>query len=142
MKIIRRIDELEGSCYIEVLPGKYVGECWNNNSIYFNEEEFAYLETAIEIEYPKYDHYAFNDIDKDSWLRILRRFDEIIKLLVSKPKIEYLKEHIGFLFSSSEEEFVKDYDHNIEKLIDIIKEFQTWIIEQVETEDYVSVLGI
>ncbi|GAA0384772.1 hypothetical protein [Paenibacillus motobuensis] len=61
MEIIRETKDLEGSCYIEVLPGKYLGQ------------------------------------------------------------------------------FITDYDKNIEKLRELIKEFQTWIQEQLKNQDYISV---
>lgn len=32
MKIIRNKEELEGTCYIEILPGRYLGQCWNDTS--------------------------------------------------------------------------------------------------------------
>lgn len=44
---IYKLDELEGSCYIEVLPGPYRDRCWNEDSIYMDEETFGYLESAV-----------------------------------------------------------------------------------------------
>lgn len=53
-----------------------------------------------------------------------------------------LKEHIGFFFGCSEDEFIKDYENNIEKLRKLINEFQTWIKERLKSKNYISVLGI
>lgn len=53
-----------------------------------------------------------------------------------------LKEHIGFFFRCSEDEFIKDYENNIEELRELINEFQTWIKEQLKSQNYISVLGI
>lgn len=47
---IYKLDELEGSCYIEVLPGPYRDRCWNEDSIYMDEETFGYLESAVKKE--------------------------------------------------------------------------------------------
>ncbi|MGG4345787.1 hypothetical protein [Paenibacillus lautus] len=55
---IYRLNELEGSCYIKVLPGPYRNRCWNEDSIYMDEETFGYLDSAVEKEYEPYDHYA------------------------------------------------------------------------------------
>ena len=38
IKIIIDQSEMEGTCYIEVLPGQYKHKCWNSESIYFSEE--------------------------------------------------------------------------------------------------------
>lgn len=41
--IIKDIKELEGSCYIEVLPGKYLNKCWNDSSIFSLKKILHYL---------------------------------------------------------------------------------------------------
>ncbi|WP_179088476.1 hypothetical protein MKY66_11925 [Paenibacillus sp. FSL R5-0766] len=56
MKIIRDREELEGTGYIEVLPGKYLGQFWNEDSIYFDEEVFGFVEKTIENIFSGYDH--------------------------------------------------------------------------------------
>lgn len=71
MKIFYKLEELEGTCYIEILPGRYKGNCWNKESIFFEEETFGYLERGIEMEFSKYDHFAFNEIPKKFGKRFL-----------------------------------------------------------------------
>lgn len=142
MKIIRSKDELEGTCYIEVLPGKYNGKCWSDDSIFFSEEVFGFLEKSIEREYPEYDHYAFSEIHKETWLRILERLNILVSLLDDNATIEEFKDHVYFVFVSSEDEFKQDFDNNVHKLCVLIKEFQDWIRVQFQTQDYISVLGI
>ncbi|WP_068783348.1 hypothetical protein [Paenibacillus phocaensis] len=142
MKLIRDMKELEGTCYIEVLPGKYLGQCWNENSIFFDEEVFGYLEKSLENIFSGYDHYAFNEIHRDTWLVILERLNTLVNLLDENVTIELLKEHVYFVFGSSEEEFRQDFDNNVQRLRELIIEFVTWIKEQLKTQDYVSVLGI
>ncbi len=50
MRIIRDKEELEGTCYIEVLPGTYLETCWNefvfswSNIIEFSGEWIERLE--------------------------------------------------------------------------------------------------
>ncbi|KAA8787566.1 hypothetical protein ABIE27_003716 [Paenibacillus sp. 4624] len=142
MRIIRDKEELEGTCYIEVLPGKYLETCWNEHSIFLDEEVFGYLEKAIYDIYPKYDHYAFTEIHRDTWMLILEQLNELVILLDEKVTMDELKEHVYFLFGSSEDEFQQDFDHNVQKLRELIIEFETWIKEQLKTQEYISVLGI
>lgn len=77
IEIIYDANSLEGSCYIEVLPSKYKGECWNKNSIFFTEENFGYILPAFEKCYKKFDYYAFNEIDIDTWSLIIRNWRKL-----------------------------------------------------------------
>ncbi|MEA0562361.1 hypothetical protein [Lysinibacillus irui] len=47
IEIIYDLSVLEGSCYIEILPDIYKGECWNSSSIFFTEDNFGYILPAI-----------------------------------------------------------------------------------------------
>lgn len=142
MMIIKDIKELEGSCYIEVLPGKYLNKCWNDSSVFFTEEDFALLETSIEKEFETYDHYAFNEIPKETWIKILRRLDELNLLLKEQPCIESLRSYVGFLYECTEEDFIKKYEENLERLKEMILDFKTWINEKLIDNEYISILGI
>jgi hypothetical protein len=73
---------------------------------------------------------------------ILERLNTLVNLLDENVTIELLKEHVYFVFGSSEEEFRQDFDNNVQRLRELIIEFVTWIKEQLKTQDYVSVLGI
>lgn len=127
---------------MEVLPGKYSGKCWNDGSIYFTEEAFACIEPSIEQEYPEYDPYAFNDIPRDIWWRIIERLEKVIALLDEKPQMDLLKEHIRFFFADSEQDFRQNDEQNLEMLRDMLTEFVAWTKEQLKHHDYISVLGI
>ncbi|WP_339300803.1 hypothetical protein MKY92_11830 [Paenibacillus sp. FSL R5-0623] len=100
MKIIRDREELEGTGYIEVLPGKYLGHCWNENSIYFDEEVFGYIEKTIESIFSGYDHYAFNEIHRKTWEVILEDLKTFANLLDEKVTMELINEHVYFFFGS------------------------------------------
>ncbi|MEN1985605.1 hypothetical protein [Paenibacillus hubeiensis] len=134
--------ELDGSCYIEILPGTYQGKCWNEGSVFFTEETFAYIETSIEREVPAYDHYGFNVISKQEWARILKRLDVLAALLRERPSMEAIKQHVDFFYGDGEEEFRQSYDEHIAWLADLVHGFRTWLREQLEMHEYISVLGI
>lgn len=141
MKIIYNLEELEGSCYIEVLPGKYNGESWNQGSIFFEEEDFGFLETAIKKEFESYDHYAFNVIPKEVWEKIILRFQTIMILSNEVPR-EEIRNHIGFIFQSSESDFTANLEENMNDLIAMIKNFISWIKARLEDHSFISILGI
>jgi hypothetical protein len=61
-RVIRSQSELEGTGYLELLPGPYKDVCWNEASLFFEEDVFNYLEPIILLHASVYDHYAFTEI--------------------------------------------------------------------------------
>ncbi|SFI71647.1 MULTISPECIES: hypothetical protein [unclassified Bacillus (in: firmicutes)] len=142
IEIIYDASTLEGSCYIEILPDKYKGECWNTSSIFFTEENFGYIMPAFERCYEKFDYYAFNEIDTDNWKLINKELEKMKQFLVNNPNPHSLKDVLGFPFTYSEKEFMENYDTNIKQLFSMITEFQSWIEEKSVSTKFISVLGI
>ncbi|MGE7024560.1 hypothetical protein [Solibacillus cecembensis] len=142
IEIIYDASTLEGSCYIEVLPDKYKGECWNTSSIFFTEENFGYIMPAFEKCYKKFDYYAFNEIDIETWKLIIRELEKMKQYLSDNPNPHSLKDVLGFQFVNSEEEFLENYDTNFKQLISMITEFQLWINEKSVSAKFISVLGM
>lgn len=142
IEIIYDASTLEGSCYIEVLPDKYKGECWNKSSIFFTEDNFGYIMPAFEKCYKKFDYYAFNEIDIATWKLIILELEKMKQYLSNNPNPHSLKDVLGFPFVYSEEEFMENYDTNLKQLISMITEFQSWINEKSVSAKFISVLGI
>lgn len=142
IEIIYDLKALEGSCYIEILPDTYKGECWNTSSIFFTEDNFGYILPAIEKCYKKFDYFAFNEIEIEIWSQINKELEKMKQVLQSNPNPHSLKDTIDFLYDYSEKEFRENYNTNIKQLILMMSEFQTWIEEKGSTTKFISVLGI
>jgi hypothetical protein len=142
IKILRRKNELRGTCYIELLPGKYSGKCWNADSIFFDEEVFGLFEPAIGRHAQGYDHYAFNEVDKESWLGIITDLEGIQKLLEADVAPTELCQHLGFLFKDTKADFFANIDQNKKNTIQMIQEFVIWIKGNLVNNDPISILGI
>ncbi|MFB7157346.1 hypothetical protein [Lysinibacillus sp. NPDC056232] len=142
IEIIYDIHSLEGSCYIEVLPDQYKGECWNTSSIFLTEENFGYILPALEKCYKKFDYFAFNEIEIDTWSLINIELKSMKQFLDSNPNPSSLKDVIGFPYNYSEREFRENYDTNSKQLISMITEFQSWIEQKSSSTKFISVLGI
>jgi len=142
IEIIYDLSVLEGSCYIEILPDIYIGECWNTSSIFFTEDNFGYILPAIEKCYKKFDYFAFNEIEIEIWGQINKELEKMKQVLQSNPNPQSLKDTIGFLYDYSEKEFRENYDINIKQLISMMTEFQMWIEQKSSTTKFISVLGI
>ena len=107
IKILRSKNDLRGTCYIELLPGKYIGKCWNADSIFFDEEVFGLFEPTIEMYAQGYDHWAFNEVGKESWLRIIADLEGIQKLLEADVAPSEFCQHLGFLFKNTKADFLQ-----------------------------------
>jgi hypothetical protein len=68
---MKRLAELEGTAYVELLPGSYLGEHWNEGSVYFEEQTFAPLDAILRRRLPSYDPLAFTEISESVWRRVV-----------------------------------------------------------------------
>jgi hypothetical protein len=142
IKILRNKNELDGTCYMELLPGKYDGKCWSDTSIFFDEEVFGLLEPIIEKHAKGYDHYAFTEVDKNTWSKIISDLENVQKLLKSDESSEELQQHLGFLFKNTETEFFENLDQNKQDTDRLIKEFVAWLKDKLASNEVISILGI
>ena len=86
IEIIKDKSELEGTCYIEVSPGKYQGKHWEETSLFFDEEIFGLIEMIFERNVPGYDHYSMNDANSESWTKVISELKELSVFLWSANK--------------------------------------------------------
>ena len=80
--------QLSGTCYMEVLPGPYAGECWGPHSVFFREEAFSDIEAVIRARVSEYDHYAFTEIPAATWRQMFAELRETDSL--SETTIEFI----------------------------------------------------
>ncbi|AKP78573.1 hypothetical protein AS52_03612 [Priestia megaterium Q3] len=143
IKIIRDLDSLQGTCYVEIKPGKYTGEHWTKESIFFTDETFTYFSSAIEKHYKKYSLWGMSEISRVTWKLIVEELENLKLFLMDNPKADELKKHIGFFYlDSTEKKFKENLNQNVSDLVQVISEFQTWITEKCKNNEYISILGI
>jgi hypothetical protein len=142
IRLIHNLGELQGSCYFEILPGKYEDKCWNQNSVFMTEDSFSYLEPIFENRVSNFDHYSFVKIAKDDWLVILADFDSLLSILGRTENIEKLEREIDFVFRDSVGSFADDFQASKIDLMILIKDFSEWVQNQLKSQECISVLGI
>ncbi|MED3913186.1 hypothetical protein ABIC37_003069 [Priestia megaterium] len=143
IKIIRDLDSLQGTCYVEIKPGKYTGEHWTKESIFFTDETFTYFSSAIEKYYKKYSLWGMSEISRETWKLIVEELENLKLFLMDNPKADELKNHIGFFYlDSTEKKFKENLNQHVSDLVQVISEFQTWITEKSKNNGYISILGI
>ena len=142
IRIIKNKSELEGTSYIELLPGAYNGVCWNEGSIFFEEETFGYLELAMQKHAPDYNRYAFTQIKLDAWLEVIQELKSLQLLLQKAQSVADLNDHIGFIFRETKEHFAEDFQTNKDALIGVVEELCTWLDAKARAYGCVTVLGL
>jgi hypothetical protein len=142
IRIITDKDELEGTCYIEVLPGPYKNQCWNDDSLFFDEEVFGYIEPIIERQVAAYDHYAFTEIEKERWFAIADDLEKLASALTSAESVSDLNDNVGFVFKGTDERFAATFDENKTALVQLFTKFSAWVRAQVNQYGSITILGI
>lgn len=64
----------QGSCYFEFQKGRFLGEFWQDDSLYLSDDIFEALglyHVFVEI-LPFFDHYGINEITKEQWRHLTR----------------------------------------------------------------------
>ena len=142
IRIITDQRELEGTCYIEVLPGPYKNQCWNDGSLYFEEEVFGYVEPIFERHVAAYDHYAFTPIEKVACMSIAEALERLAELTATAASISELAPHIGFVFNGSKQRFESAFESNKIALAKLARQFAIWIRSTTTEHECITVLGI
>lgn len=142
IRIIKNKSELEGTAYIELLPGAYHGICWNEGSVFFEEETFGYLELAMQKHAPEYNRYAFTEIKSDVWLEVIKDLNALKLLLQQAQSVSDLHDQVGFIFQNSEKRFAENFQTNKDALAGVIEELCHWLDEKARAHVCVTVLGL
>lgn len=142
VRIIKNKFDLEGTNYIKLLPGAYNGICWNEGSIFFEEETFGYLEPAVQKHAPDYNRYAFTNIKLDAWLEVIEELKSLQLLFQKAQSVSELRDQVGFIFIGTEERFAENFQSNKDALAGVIEELCAWVNEKARAHGCVTVLGL
>lgn len=142
IRLIRDPKELSGTLYIEVLPGKYAGRCWNHGSLFVPEEVFGCLEQLIERRETRYDHWAFTEIARETWELLIPDFVALANALENASGIDDIRGQLRFIFRASESRFATNFRGNADRLAALIRELVAWINDQLSRHDMIAILGI
>lgn len=73
LTLITDTSKLDGTTYVELLPGTYKNKCWNEKSAYIDAEHPIYnsLENLFAKHFKNFDPYSFQTYSKSEWLDFL-----------------------------------------------------------------------
>lgn len=140
--IFRDPAALEGTAYIELLPGGYRDSCWNAGSVFLTEEVFGYFEAIIERHEPRFDHFAFVDVERATWNAILDDLVHVARALRAAASIDEVPPLVGFFYLGTKQEFAASFRENADTLAALLDELGLWLREQLSREEVVAVLGM
>jgi hypothetical protein len=140
--IIRDKSKLAGTCYIEIVPGKYQKKHWQKGSLFFNEEAFGFIEPIFERFINGYDHYSMNDASKTEWLKIVKELEKLNGSLSLATDFESFMGEVGFKFSGTRENFQTNFEENKKLLIQMNVELISWVKKVLTKHEHIAVLGI
>ncbi|PGK52168.1 hypothetical protein CN918_30720 [Priestia megaterium] len=142
-EMIKNVENIESTNYIELLPGEYTAKYWNENSVYFADEAFRYFYNVISRYVPSYSIKTVTEIKAETWTRISKKLKELAEFLSDNPPMIEIEKWIDF---DNVEESIKCFDRHkelyIKDLIRLIKEFTKWLEETCKTYSYITILGI
>jgi hypothetical protein len=142
IRLIRNTAELRGTCYFEFLPGTYKGQCWNEESVFLAEEVFGLIEPIIARHEPRFDHYAFVAIRRDTWSRITTDLKGLAERCGIASSVGDLAGEVGFLFTTTEAEFARDVSANTRDLARMAGELTAWLRTELRNHECVTILGM
>jgi len=140
--IILDKSELEGTCYIEIVTGKYQGKHWQEGSLFFEEEIFGLIEPIFKKYVSGYDHYDMNDASKLEWSNIISRLKELNELLESSNRFEDALGNVGFIFVGTRDYFQTHYNSCKSELVAMNKQLINWASEVLSNNEHIAILGI
>ncbi len=142
IEIIKTKAELEGTCYIELAPGKYQGKHWESTSLFFDEEIFGLIEPIFEKHVPNYDHYSMNDADSTAWVKIIYDLNSLVSSLDSASEFSEILGKVGFIFSGTRDSFQTEFLVKKHELQQLVIELTGWAEEKIGTHGSIAILGI
>ncbi len=130
---------LQGTLYIEVLPGPYSNICWGPSSVFFAEEHFAFIEPTVIRSWPSHDHYTFSEIPSNSWLQIQIDLEAMSAIVERGGRLDDLADYI---YPQRRKRTVEAETMLLTELRVSVNEFNDWLATTLAEYGTISVLGI
>ena len=142
LRILKDKSNLEGAAYIELLPGKYTGQCWNKGSLFLDEATFGFFEKIIERNLPDYDHYTFTEVSSTRWQPIIARLKSLARDMGLARALMDIPTDVHFYFNDTEQRFKKDFELNADLLRQVSTELAGWLDATLKHHEAVTILGL
>lgn len=133
--------ELGAEACIELLPGVYQGNDWNEDSVYFSVEVFALVEPVFEDVLSDYNIHAFTEVPSAQLEILIERLEGLRSFVARTTESSQLNGRVGFFHAETEGDFQVDFGVNRQALEDMIGELVDWLAVQADACDAITILG-
>jgi hypothetical protein len=142
LRLIHDKRELDGTAYVELLPGRFNGECWIEGSLFIAEDAFEYVEPIVARHVPSYDHYEVTDVDSGTWGRIVHDLKMASQRLESVRSDAQLEDVLGLPkrhTRTGSDALLKAKAAQIGKLLN---DLCCWLLNQTRVREGVAIIGL
>ncbi|MGD9588579.1 MAG: hypothetical protein AB7Q37_04135 [Pyrinomonadaceae bacterium] len=138
--IRRNPAELDSTGYMEIGPGRYSGEHWQDGFLFVCEDAFAMAEGILAKHFRDYDHFAMNEIPREVGLRVIDEWRGAARSLPNSSTSQALSLlNTDAAFRINLESLVDSDRHQIAQML---RELSSECTSFYESHDWVCVLGM
>jgi len=135
--------QLQGTCYVEVQPGRHDGEFWKEESVYFTDETFSLFTQTILSYVPSYSMWGKSEVTTETCLLIASELKELAEFLETNPSLQELKERLELQNEPDIERLLTTYQQcGFNKVLNLLHAFSSWLTAQCLTHSHLTILGI
>jgi hypothetical protein len=124
------------------LPGVYVKECWNKESVFIYYLHIGYIEPILAKYIHNYSQYSFMSVDKMTWQDIIKNLNLMKETLRQSDNYDEFTSNLGFSFDDVEENFTRNFEESRKDLMKMIDDFVLWLQETLKNHNKIAVMGM
>ena len=143
LKLITNKEELEGTAYFELLPGRFNNKFWNGNAVFMSESSFGFMEDIVSKHYADYDHYdCVMNIHRDIWMLIITDLQYRKAIIDEAMDAEILISECSFLHKYMIGEFQKNWNTYKQSIQGLFESTLCWLQKTLEMHEYIVLMGL
>ncbi len=109
---------------MEIAPGIFNDVYFSDSSIFVDEDDFVYAETAVKQFFPEYCHYDTNDIPRDIGHQIITQWIKTSNLLKDEESVEaHTLFSLPYKPNQFKSEFIERERRNISNMLNVLASF-------------------
>lgn len=142
LTIFHAKDEFEGTCYVEIMPSKFVGKHFNKGSIYINDEAFGLFQWAFQRYIPRYDPWGEFNVTSLKMSKTASDLEAFEKMILEGKLMEDFKTFCRMATPWLEIQLERTLQRQRAELVASTHKIVQWIREQEKTTSHFAVLGV
>lgn len=131
---------LDSTGYIEIGPGRYSGQHWQEGFLFLAEDDFSIMKGIFLAHLPDFDHYGMNDIPRQTGLAIAHELRSVANVIMNENLHKVTTAlHVNSRLLESHVQALSSHPREIQQMLLVVS---TMLEQTYQTEDFVCVLGL